>query len=141
MGMGIWVSGQGIAFNPQYLKRVVEESRAAGKEVLFVDVFATWCKPCHYMNDSVFTDVEVGNYFNKYFSSVQLDAEVGEGIGFAERYGVKTFPTYLLVDLEGKELGRHSGVLEPKALVIWAGAVMAQYQSDPKGRLREDAQK
>lgn len=133
-GLVAHVRAQGIDFRPQYLHAVLDSARAEGKTAVFVDVFATWCRPCHYMDDAVFTQDAVGTYFNRYFASVQLDAEVGEGIAFAAQHGVKAYPTLLLLDLEGRVLGRHEGVLEGQPLITWAGAVMAAQGSDEKGR-------
>lgn len=132
-GTGLCAKAQGIAFRPHYLKTVLENARAEGKTAVFVDVFATWCKPCHYMDDSVFTDTAVGDYYNRYFAAVQLDAEVGEGIEFAATHGVKAYPTLLLLNLDGQVIGRHAGALEPQQLITWAGAVMASQQPAVKG--------
>jgi thioredoxin-like negative regulator of GroEL len=130
-------SAQGIDFRPQYLHTVLENARAEGKAAIFVDVFTTWCKPCHYMDDSVFTDAAAGTYYNKYFASVQLDAEAGEGVAFAAQHGIKAFPTLLILDLEGKAIGRHVGVLEPQALVIWGGAVLGSQNPQAKGHSKK----
>lgn len=132
-GLGAHVHAQGIDFRPQYLHAVLDSARAEGKTAVFVDVFATWCRPCHYMDDSVFTQQAVGTYFNRYFASVQLDAEVGEGIPFAKQHGIVAYPTLLLLDVEGNVLGRHAGVLEGQPLITWAGAVMAAQGPDAKG--------
>lgn len=130
-GLSAW--SQGIDFRPQYLHTVLDSARAEGKSAIFVDVFATWCRPCHYMDDSIFTQTAVGDYYNRYFASVQLDAEAGEGVDFAAKHHVKAFPTLLLLDLEGKVIGRHEGVLQGQQLITWAGAVLASQHEQPKG--------
>jgi thioredoxin-like negative regulator of GroEL len=119
------------------LKTVLENAKAEGKSAVFVDVFAIWCKPCHYMEDSVFTDAAVGDYYNRYFASVQLDAEAGEGIEFAAQHGVKAYPTLLLLDLDGQVIARREGALSPVQLVTWAGAAMASQQTEVKGGPRK----
>jgi thiol:disulfide interchange protein len=136
-GAGLSASAQGIEFRPQYLKTVLENAKAEGKSAVFVDVFAIWCKPCHYMEDSVFTDAAVGAYYNRYFASVQLDAEAGEGIEFAAQHGVKAYPTLLLLDLDGQVIARREGALSPVQLVTWAGAAMASQQTEVKGGPRK----
>ena len=46
---------------------------------------------------------------NEAFVSTKFDAEKGEGIELAKKYAVKGYPTMLILDAEGKELGRLVG--------------------------------
>lgn len=52
----------------------------------------------------------------------QIDCEKGEGIELAERYGVRGYPTFKMVDAQGKELDRWIGYDGPDA---WARTVAA----------------
>ena len=45
---------------------------------------------------------------------MKIDAEKGEGIELAKRYGVRGFPTILLVDKEGEEIDRIVGFRPPE---------------------------
>lgn len=83
------------------------QAREQGKKV-FLDVYTTWCGPCIVMQETVFPLPEVGEYFNARFVNYKLDAEDESVMGpeIAARYGVKGYPTYLIVDGEGEEIGR-----------------------------------
>jgi thiol-disulfide isomerase/thioredoxin len=86
------------------------------KKFLFVDCHATWCGPCIYMANTVFTRPEVGDFFNDHFISVKYDMEQGEGPGIMTRYGVKVLPTFLVLNPDGsvqhKIIGASDNIVE-----------------------------
>ncbi|MDF1562973.1 MAG: thioredoxin family protein [Deltaproteobacteria bacterium] len=84
------------------------------KKPLMVDVYATWCGPCHLLDRNVFTD-EVVLESSKAWIAVKLDGELGEGLEVAKRYHVVGFPTVLFLDPSGKEIDRIFGYVEPAA--------------------------
>ena len=98
----------GIRFEKGSLKTAMEKAGEENK-YLFVDVYTTWCPPCKYMSDNVFTQQSVGDYFNEIFVNVKVDAERGEGPSLLRRYGVEAFPTFLLLDGNGKLVGKIVG--------------------------------
>jgi thiol-disulfide isomerase/thioredoxin len=53
------------------------------------------------MSNNVFPLKEAGDFFNKHFVSVEFDMEKGEGLEIAKKYGVKVYPTFLLLDATG----------------------------------------
>ena len=112
------IKGQGIQFESGFLPSVLAKAKAENKPV-FVDVFTTWCRPCQYMDDSVFTQQDLGEYFQKYLVAVQLDAEAGEGIAFAAKYNISAYPTFLILSPDGQELGRRTGVMQADQLKAW----------------------
>ena len=76
---------------------------------LFVDVYATWCGPCQIMAKQIFPQQKVGEFFNKTFVNAKFNAEKGEGVDVAKRYSVKAYPTFLILDSDGEEVGRIVG--------------------------------
>ena len=98
-------NGEGIKFQENTtLAKVIE---LAGKEnkYVFVDCYATWCGPCKRMANEVFTQKKVGDFFNKQFVSIAIDMEKGEGPEVAKKYGIKAYPTFLIMDKTGKLIG------------------------------------
>ncbi|MFR3488801.1 MAG: thioredoxin family protein [Alistipes ihumii] len=76
---------------------------------MFVDVYATWCGPCQIMAKQIFPQQKVGEFFNKTFVNAKFNAEKGEGVDVAKRYSVKAYPTFLILDSDGEEVGRIVG--------------------------------
>ena len=102
---------QGVTFRPLGLEEALQQ---AGKEqkLLFVDCFTTWCSPCIYMTNNVFSRKEAGDFFNKHFVSIMIDMEQEGGAEINSRYAVvSSFPTYLILAPGGEEqyriIGRH----------------------------------
>lgn len=88
----------------------IEQAKAEGKLVFF-DFYTQWCGPCKMMAKNVFPQKEVGDYFNAKYVCVKLDAEnETEGKNYCERYAVKAYPTFVVVDPKtGKVLYNHAG--------------------------------
>lgn len=91
------------------------EARALAKstnKTIFIDAYTQWCGPCKKMAANVFTDGEVGNYFNKNFINVKMDMEKSEGLLIGRRYNINFYPTLLFIKPNGelvrKEVGYHS---------------------------------
>lgn len=78
------------------------------KKYVFIDFYATWCGPCKMMDRQVYTDSTVAAAAAKYVNK-KVDAEKGEGIALAKRYGIAAYPTMVVVDATGKEVNREQG--------------------------------
>lgn len=91
------------------LNQALKKAKESGKELVFLDCYATWCGPCQYMAKSVFTTKEAGDYFNKKFVNIKIDMEKGEGINLARQFKIQGYPTFIILNSNGKELGRIVG--------------------------------
>lgn len=80
-----------------------------GPKLVFLDCFTTWCGPCKQMTNNVFPTKEAGDYFNKNFVNIKIDMEKGEGVDIAKKYSVAAYPTFLILDGNGDEVGRVVG--------------------------------
>lgn len=116
---------KGVNFQDGTLKELLAKAGASNK-YLFVDVYATWCAPCKYMATKVFVDETLGNYMNSTFINAKFDAESGEGIEVARQYRVEQFPTFLILNSEGKEVGRIIGGDEAPGFQKKVQAVVAK---------------
>ena len=96
--------------------QAVAAAKSEGKQV-FVDVMTSWCGPCKLMAREVFPQKMVGDFMNKTFVCIKIDAEKGEGISLAKTYKVNAYPTFLLLDTEKREVARLVGYKEGESFV------------------------
>ncbi len=95
----------GVQFFQGTHTEALAEAKADGKDV-FVFANTRWCGTCRWMSANVFTDAEVGTWFNEHFVSLNMDMERGEGLELARSLGIRAYPTLIVFDATGKELKR-----------------------------------
>jgi len=98
----------GVTFRDIDFAAAKRASASEGKPI-FMDAYASWCGPCKNMAANVFTQDAVGKFIDGNFIPVKYDMEKGEGPQLRNDYGVKAYPTFLILDSEGKELARVVG--------------------------------
>lgn len=102
-------------------KNILAKARAENKYI-FVDCYATWCGPCKYMTDSIFTQNAVGDFFNSHFLnvSVQLDRTANDLPSIKDwytdaefiknKYTIDVLPTCLFFSPDGGLVHRVVGI-------------------------------
>jgi thioredoxin-related protein len=101
-------------------QQLLEKAKAENKYI-FVDAYATWCVPCRYMSDSIFSRQEVGIYMNSNFINVRVQLDITKNddddvkAAYAnarqlmDNYHISSFPTYLFFSPDGKIVHRSVG--------------------------------
>lgn len=84
-------------------------SSAGNGKLIFFDCYTSWCGPCKRMAKEFFTLKEAGDFFNANFINYKADMEKGEGIELAKNYKISMYPTFLILDATGAEVGRVLG--------------------------------
>ncbi|MBU2018747.1 MAG: thioredoxin family protein [Bacteroidetes bacterium] len=114
----------GIQFTEQSFTKAKETAAKTG-QLIFIDVYASWCGPCKLMSARSFPDKQVGEKYNKSFISLKLDAEKSQdGQDVARMYGVTAYPTLLFVDSKGKLIRKFVGYRTPEELIQVADFVL-----------------
>lgn len=98
----------GIRFETDSLSILITKAQQEHK-LVFLDAYTSWCRPCKWMNENIFTNDTVGKFYNSHFINVQIDMEKGEGVEIAKWYGVQCYPLYLFIDGTGTVVHRVSG--------------------------------
>lgn len=106
----------GIQFFEGSFQDALELAKKENK-LIFFDAYASWCGPCKRMKSKVFTQEEVGSYFNSRFINLKVDMEKGEGPSLAKKYGVTSYPTLLFIDHTGKLIHGGVGYHNPSSLI------------------------
>lgn len=96
-----WGFNQGIEFYGGSFEDALVKAESEGK-LVFVDGYATWCNPCLWMNGQVFSNEEVGAYFNEHFINLKLDLEKQENQSFAASNRVSAYPYLAFFEANGQ---------------------------------------
>lgn len=80
------------------------------KKYIFFNSFADWAMPCHAMNKYVFSNQQFSDYMNSKFINLFIDVtKTDEGRVLAEKYDIKRFAQYLILDENGNVIQRIMG--------------------------------
>ena len=102
------------------LAEAVAKAKAENK-LIFIDFYTQWCGPCLNMAQTVFSLPTVGYYYNQTFINLKIDAEEGEGITLAKKYGVRSYPTYAFIDPATEEIVHRSSSRQTPEQFIQTG--------------------
>ena len=90
----------GVYFEDLTFEKALEKAKNMHKK-LFIDCYTSWCGPCKYMTSSVFPQEKIGDFMNPKFISVKYDMEKGEGPELAKKFGVRAYPTFVILNSDG----------------------------------------
>lgn len=132
---------RGIQFEQGSSWQEIKEKAKAANKLIFVDCYATWCGPCRFMSDSIFTQKRTGDTVNQKFISVQVQMDTSKkdndeikrwykDAGYLmEAYQVNGFPTYLFFSPDGEIIHKDVGAKGTKDfLAVIAAAADPQKQ-------------
>ena len=114
--LSVGFAQEGIQFEEGKWKKILAKASDQNR-LIFVDAYTTWCGPCKMMARDVFTQEEVGTYYNSNFVNAKIDMEKGEGVGLARKYKVRAYPTLLFIDAKGALVHRAVGYQDAAAFL------------------------
>jgi tetratricopeptide (TPR) repeat protein len=103
-----WMSGS--------FQEAQQRAKASHRWIL-VDFYATWCGPCHEMDEKVWSRDDVGQALSQSFVTIRRDGEAGEGEALVKRFHIVGYPTMLVLDAEAREVDRLMGAITPRDLI------------------------
>lgn len=100
-------SGHDADSMPRTLEEAKVRAAAEGKPIL-IDFFAEWCGPCKQFTKASHSDPDLIAALEQVVL-LKIDAEKGNGPAMARQYGVRGYPTFVLVSTEGKTITAWAG--------------------------------
>ncbi len=91
--------------------QVTQKAQKTGK-LIFLDVYATWCGPCKYLEKNVYTNPDLGEYFNAEYVNAKMDGETDFGASFAREHQLEAYPTMFFLTPKADLIARVVGVRE-----------------------------
>jgi thiol:disulfide interchange protein DsbD len=101
----------------QDLEGALAKAKAERKLVL-VDVYAEWCAQCKELDEKTWPDPAVVAWIAKNAVAVRIDTDK-QRQDLAKRLEIRSYPTVLLLDAEGKEQRRILGFTKAEGMLAW----------------------
>jgi thiol:disulfide interchange protein DsbD len=101
----------------QDLEGALAKAKAEHKLVL-VDIYAEWCAQCKELDEQTWPDASVKQWMSQNAVAIRIDTDAKRK-DLAARLQIRSYPTVLLLDAEGKELRRVLGFQKPEAMRAW----------------------
>lgn len=117
-------TSNGIVFQKISYQEALTLSKSTSKPI-FIDAYTVWCGPCKYMDKKIFSDPEVGKYFNEHFINIKIEMEQHEDAPeLARRFRVVSYPTLLFIGSDERLLNKQIGVVDGVILIDQAKSVI-----------------
>ncbi|RYZ18143.1 MAG: thioredoxin, partial [Chitinophagaceae bacterium] len=113
--LSVFANGIRFVENKKW-KDILALAKAQHKPI-FLDAYASWCGPCKYMKENVFTQAMVGQLYNDKFINVKMDMEEGEGPELAKELNIEAYPSFFFINEKGEVVHKSVGALSAVAFV------------------------
>ena len=79
----------------------------------FVQFTASWCQPCHWMDEVTYKDPQLIDYINENYIPVKVDIDDFDGFAYKQMYDIRMLPSVLVFSSEGNLLQKYEEALAP----------------------------
>jgi thiol:disulfide interchange protein DsbD len=87
-------------------------------KLVLVDIYAEWCAQCKELDQQTWPDASVKQWLAQNAVPIRIDTDAKRK-DLATKLQIRSYPTVLLLDADGKELRRSLGFQKPEAMRVW----------------------
>lgn len=102
--------------NSLELSDAVIEAKKSNRYIL-ADMSAIWCPTCRKLDQKIFSDDKVKKAIQENYIFTRLEYETEKGKAFMKRYGIKAFPTLLILDKNEKKIVQLPLTFDPELFI------------------------
>ncbi|WP_243383874.1 protein-disulfide reductase DsbD family protein [Geothrix alkalitolerans] len=111
------VADEHAGWMEQDLEGALAKARAEKKLVL-VDIYAEWCAQCKELDEKTWPDASVKQWMAQNAVPIRIDTDAKRK-DLAAKLQIRSYPTVLLLDADGRELRRILGFQKPESMRAW----------------------
>ncbi len=104
---------KGIDFKSVTYSELIKLAKEQDKPI-FIELSTSWCAYCKKMRSKVYTNEEVGEFYNSNFINVTFDGEKSEGKKLVKKFDVKGYPTFIFLNSAGIVTKKAAGYYNSK---------------------------
>jgi len=90
----------------------------ADRKLVLVDIYADWCAQCKELDEKTWPDAGVKQWIAQNAVAVRIDTDAKRK-DLAAKLQIRSYPTVILLDAEGRELRRLLGFEKPATMKAW----------------------
>ena len=90
----------------------------AEKKLVLVDIYADWCAQCKELDEKTWPDSAVKQWLASNAVAIRIDTDARRK-DLAAKLQIRSYPTVILLDAEGRELRRILGFQKPETMKAW----------------------
>ncbi len=90
----------------------------AERKVVLVDIYADWCAQCKELDEKTWPDASVKQWIAQNAVAIRIDTDARRK-DLAAKLQIRSYPTVILLDAEGRELRRILGFQKPETMKAW----------------------
>jgi thiol:disulfide interchange protein DsbD len=104
-----------------WLEQDLEGALAKAKtehKVVLVDIYAEWCAQCKELDEKTWPEAGVKQWLAQNAVAIRIDTDARRK-DLATKLQIRSYPTVILLDAEGRELRRLLGFQKPATMQAW----------------------